>query len=430
MKHGISVFLALLFLTGTACASEELTLSAYMDAVVNGNHTIKAEESAVVAAYYELLASVSYQRPSVSLSASGNYLTGNSQSGVKENDITSSRVGLGIRQIIDVAGKYKLDEQQQILLYEERQANLSSIKNNILAQAEEKFRNAVFAKKNIELQEDVLRQREENKKITDSKYKQQVVSNLDVVRADSLVSEACSFVTEAKAQYGNILAQMAALAGGKDSAPDIKETGHDVPVLDFDVTLEKAFATRSDVKAKTLSLERSKVIKKLEAKGMAPTLEAALEWIPYSDPGELSSPQKEEAQASLRLNIPLLDGNGTKNRTLRAHNMAKASLASLKSMEDSVRMELKTAYNDWEKACALEADKKSQVNRSNEELRITSLMYKEGLGAQIDLINAQTENRRVRTEYLNSVKEMHNALVALRKVMGGYAGSSDAEFGK
>ena len=77
--------------------------------------------------------------------------------------------------------------------------------------------------------------------------------------------------------------------------------------------------------------------------------------------------------------------------------------------------------NNWRNASASEQDKQLQVERSEEELRITELMYSEGMGAQIDLINAQTAYQAVRTEYLDAIRGMYVALVALRQALGGYA---------
>ncbi len=77
--------------------------------------------------------------------------------------------------------------------------------------------------------------------------------------------------------------------------------------------------------------------------------------------------------------------------------------------------------NNWRNAAASEQDKQRQVERSEEELRITELMYSEGMGAQIDLINAQTAYQAVRTEYLDAIRGMYVALVALRQAIGDYA---------
>ena len=84
--------------------------------------------------------------------------------------------------------------------------------------------------------------------------------------------------------------------------------------------------------------------------------------------------------------------------------------------------------NNWRNASASEQDRRRQVERSEEELRITELMYSEGMGAQIDLINAQTAYQSVRTEYLNAVKNMYVALVAMRKAIGDYSPNEDGSW--
>ena len=84
--------------------------------------------------------------------------------------------------------------------------------------------------------------------------------------------------------------------------------------------------------------------------------------------------------------------------------------------------------NNWRNAAAAEHDKKIQVERSEEELKITELMYSEGMGAQIDLINAQTAYQAVKTEYLDAVKNMYVALVALRQAIGDYSPDEDGNW--
>jgi len=178
---------------------------------------------------------------------------------------------------------------------------------------------------------------------------------------------------------------------------------------------------RPDVREAKLAVERGKVVKRLTAKGMSPTLTGSVRWTPWSDPWNSSSPQKGEVGASLTLNIPILDGNATRYGVLNTDRLIQAAEANLQSVENNVRMDLTVARNNWEMAEALEKAKKRQVERSDEELRITELMYNEGMGAQIDLINAQTENQQVRTDYLNSIQGMYTALVELHKAVGDYA---------
>ncbi|MDR2179238.1 MAG: TolC family protein [Synergistaceae bacterium] len=402
-------------------AAEEVGLDRYLEMVKEGNHTLQSGIRSVEAAYYGVLASVAPQRPSVTLSGSASYVTDQKTEEKHNRNTMVYNTALSLTQRIDISGTNTLDEQQQILSYERQRAEFDSNVNTLVAAAEENYWSAVLARENIALQKDVLRQRRENSRVTEEKYKQQLVPKLDLIRAEAQVVAAESLVTEAEALYRNRLATLTALTGanGGDVVP--VEEPLFVPTFDVSVSLEKALLFRPDVRASRLALERSKILKKLAAKGMSPTLTGTIRWTPWAEPWNSSSPQDGELGGSLSLNIPLLDGNATKYGALNMDRLVQAAEASLRSAESAADVDLKVARNNWEKAAALEQDKKRQVERSDEELRITELMYNEGMGAQIDLINAQTENQRVRTDYLNAIQGMYIALVDLRKAVGDYS---------
>jgi outer membrane protein TolC len=402
-------------------AAEEVTLDRYLAMVKSGNYDLEANIRSVEAAYYGTLASVGYQRPAISAGIGGSYLSGQESPGhgFREKNITAANLDLALSWRIDISKSYGLDEQQQILSWEIQRARFDDNINTLLAAAEKTWWTAVLARENVALQKDILRQRGENNRVTEEKYKQQLVPKLDLIRSEAQVVEAESLVTRAETQYRNLLETMAGLAGGVEVIP--ADEVLTVPELSVTFDMEEAFMSRPTVRIERLTLERNRVLKKLTAKRLSPTLNAEIAWRPISDPWNAGSPQEGEVAASLRLNFPIADGNETKYKTLNADRLILAAEATLKSAENATRTELEIALNNWEDAVALEKDKKRQVERSDEELEITRMIYNEGLGAQIDLINAQTENQRVRTEYLNAVKEMYVALVEIGKTIGDYA---------
>jgi outer membrane protein TolC len=399
-------------------AGEFVSIEKYLERVRLENRALRANAHSLEAAFYGVLASVAYQRPSLSSGIEGSYLTGQ-QSISMERNITSSNADVRLSLRIDVNGAYTLDEQQQILSYENQRALFDDSLNTLLSTAEETYWSAVIARENIALQKDVLRQRRENLRITQEKYKQQMIPKLDVVRAEAQVVAAESFVSRAESRYRNALETMSGLAGGLRASP--AEEPLTVPVLDRIAGLEKVVLSRPDIRAERLALERSRIVKKLTAKGLSPFLEIGVAFTPFADPRNSSSPQSGEAAASLRMNIPITDGNETKYKILNSDKLVLVEENRLESAKDSAVTEFAIAFNNWEDASVLEKDKKRQVERSDEELALTELLYTEGMGAQIDLLNAQTDNQQVRTEYLNAVGEMYVAMVALKKAAGDYA---------
>jgi outer membrane protein TolC len=393
--------------------------------VREGNFALRSNIKSVETAYYGVLASVGYQRPRLDFSAAGSYVTDQraGTGNMSNRNVTAANTSLALSHRIDIAGTYTLDEQQQILFYEIQRADFDDSVNTLAAGAEKLYWSAVLARENMALQRDVLRQRQENNRVTEEKYRQQLVPKLDLIRSESQVVAAEALVTEARAKYRNILSEMTALTGGIEVEP--LEEPLLVPALNVSGSLEKARSFRPDIRAANLALERGKIVKKLTAKGMSPTLTASIRWTPWSDPWNSSTPQDGQMSAALTLNIPILDGNSTKYGVLNADRLIQAAEAGMQAAENIARTELIIARNNWEMAEALEKAKKRQIERSDEELRITELMYNEGMGAQIDLINAQTENQQVHTDYLNSIQGMYAALVDLRKAAGDYAPNED-----
>ena len=416
------LLIAAAVLPSAASASVSMTLPQYIKEILLNNHSLQAGVKNVEASYYSVLASVGYQRPSTSATLNGSYAT--RQQGV--SNVTAGSIGVRLTQRIDISGSYKLDAQQNILGYEVSRANFDTSVNTMIAAAEETWWSAVLARENMKLQRDILLQRSENHRVTMEKYNQELVPRLDIVRSDAQVVEAGSLVKNAETTYSNLLAELSYMAGGLDVEPVDEEL--QVPAFDVALNFDEALAYRPDVRAARLNLERARLVKNLTAKGLSPTLDFAFQFTGWSDPEYFATPNKHQAGASLTLNLPISDGNTTKYKVLNTDRLIQAAEANLRSIEESTRRDIAVAMNNWKNAAAAEQDKKIQVERSEEELKITELMYSEGMGAQIDLINAQTAYQAVKTEYLDAVKDMYVALVALRKAIGDYSPDENGDW--
>ncbi|MBQ9418878.1 MAG: TolC family protein [Synergistaceae bacterium] len=410
------------FFPASSSATVNMTLPQYIKEILLNNHSLRAGAKSVEADYYSVLASVGYQRPSTSATLGGSYTTKQAT----EYNVFVESLALRLTQRIDISGSYKLDERQNILGYEVSRANFDNNVNTMIAAAEQTWWSAVLARENMKLQREILLQRAENHRVTMEKYNQELVPRLDIVRSDAQVVEAGSLVKNAETTYMNLLAELSYMAGGLDVEPVEEEL--QVPSFDVALNFEDALKYRPDVRAAKLTLERAKLVKSLTAKGLSPTLDFAFQFTPWSDPETYATPNSKQAGASLTLTVPISDGNTTKYKVLNADRLIQAAESNLEGLKEATRRDIAVAMNNWRNAAAAEHDKKIQVERSEEELKITELMYSEGMGAQIDLINAQTAYQAVKTEYLDAVKNMYVALVALRQAIGDYSPDEDGNW--
>ena len=417
---GTLIFAVMIFLVPSPLfASVSMTLPQFIREILLNNHTLRAGMKTIEADYYSVLASVAYQRPSTSGAFTGSYVTKQTAGGASQENVFAGNIALRLTQRIDISGSYKLDEQQNILGYEASRANFDNSINTFIASAEETWWSAVLARENMKLQHEILLQRSENHRVTVEKYNQELVPTLDIVRSEAQVVEAETLEKNAETMYMNLLAELSLMAGGLDVEPVDEELK--VPEFDVAMNFEDAISYRPDVRAARINLERARLIKQLTAKGLSPTLDFAFQFTPWSDPETYATPNQLQAGASLSLNLPFTDGKATKYKVMNTDRLIQAAESNLDALREQTRRDITVAMNNWRNASAAEHDKQRQVERSEEELRITELMYSEGMGAQIDLINAQTAYQAVRTEYLDAVKNMYTALVAMRKAVGDYS---------
>ncbi|QTX33299.1 TolC family protein [Aminithiophilus ramosus] len=122
----------------------------------------------------------------------------------------------------------------------------------------------------------------------------------------------------------------------------------------------------------------------------------------------------------LDLTLPLSDGGRARAERARAEASLARARSALSAEERALEEELDLARNRWERAAALERSARKQVVQADEEFRVTLLMYEEGYGSQLDVMEAQTEQQRARTEELEAVRGMCLALVDMRRAMGVY----------
>ena len=389
-------------------------LDAFLAIVRNENPTLQSSLRRLEAFYHTVRSSVAVQRPSAGLRGSTSW---NSDSDSPRGQQGMYSLGAAISHRFDVSGVYRAQERQLLLQYNGMAADHMALVNNTLASAESLYWQAFIARENILLQKGILTQRKEDLRITEEKFKQQLIPKLDVIRAQAKVEEAESLVVDAESVYRNTLAQLATLAGGNEIVP--AEETLLVPSLSIDPEVGKALALRNDVRSLEIALERAKVMKSLAAKGMEPVLEGSVGYTFLTD-SDNASPAEKEFLFSLNLTVPAYDGGKTKEDVKEKSRTIDAAEQSLAARKNLVEEDVVKALNQWEKAVALESSKRKQLARSDEELLITQLMYKEGMGAQIDLLNAQVDNQKVKTEHLAAIKEMYLALVSLKQAMSQY----------
>ncbi|HPE65273.1 MAG TPA: TolC family protein [Synergistales bacterium] len=382
----------------------------YLALVMERNNDLAAARQEIEARLFSARAELAIQRPSLSLSAE--------TSKWLDKNRGDQQADLSLSHRVNLSGAYGLQERDLLLGVEILRNQYADAVNERLAFAASAYRQAVMAALNREAMEQIVEKRRESLTITKEKFDKELVSLLELLRAQSQVDDGEAFLLQARQKYEQQLVEMSALAGGAPAIPSVAlpELGG----MNLVVDEEKAWDNRPDVAALLLSKERASVQRSLAAKGLSPFVDLSVGLRVLEDH---IFPQERGGEVFVRavLTVPLADGGKTSNSTEAATLMLRKAEYELAARRDSLKREADMVRERWNRALEIVAIRRRQAERADKELEIAELMYREGMGSQLDLINAQEADQKSRTEFLSAVQELWLVLAEADRVMGRWS---------
>jgi outer membrane protein TolC len=122
-----------------------------------------------------------------------------------------------------------------------------------------------------------------------------------------------------------------------------------------------------------------------------------------------TKPWFSNGSLGLGVNIPIFDGFARKYRTVQSENNLQKVKNSYSLLENSIDMQIKQANislkNSWE---SLNENQKN-MDLAKEIVRVSKIKYKQGVGTNLEILNAEAALKESQTNYFTS---LYNALIA------------------
>lgn len=122
-----------------------------------------------------------------------------------------------------------------------------------------------------------------------------------------------------------------------------------------------------------------------------------------------TKPWFSNGSLGLGVNIPIFDGFARKYRTVQSENNLQKVKNSYSFLENSIDMQIKQANislkNSWE---SLQENQKN-MDLAKEIVRVSKIKYKQGVGTNLEILNAEAALKESQTNYFTS---LYNALIA------------------
>jgi outer membrane protein TolC len=116
--------------------------------------------------------------------------------------------------------------------------------------------------------------------------------------------------------------------------------------------------------------------------------------------------------------VPIFDGFARKYKTIQAENNLQKIKNGYNILENSIDLQIKQANIMLKNSWMNMQDNKANMNLAKEIERVAKTKYKQGLGTNLEVLNAETGLKEAQTNYFNS---LYNALIAkveLNKALG------------
>jgi outer membrane protein TolC len=132
----------------------------------------------------------------------------------------------------------------------------------------------------------------------------------------------------------------------------------------------------------------------------------------------VTKPWFSSATLGFVIQVPIFDGFQRKHKIIQSQNNLQKVKNSYELLENSIDIQVKQGQITLKNAYETLAEQKSNMDLAKEVVRVTKIKYKQGVGSNLEVINAEISLKEAQTNYFTT---LYNALIAkvdLDKALG------------
>jgi outer membrane protein, heavy metal efflux system len=322
--------------------------------------------------------------------------------------------GVKLSQEFEIAG-------QRGLRIELAKKNLSKVllevrdkERMLVYEVKDRFARALALKKKEELTRRVVGLQEELLNFTRIRYSAGSVSGLEVTLAEVELGKAKKDLLSAERESKESLLALQGVIGlSKDAGftADGELSPYGYPLPDKEVLKERAAASRPDIMAASLDVDRSLKAIDLVKREVIPNITLG----GFYNKDE----QRNETGITASVSIPLFN----RKQAEKAEAQARASQAKIRraGLEKGLEREIEDAYSNLAYSLTeLDLFKKEIVTKSLENLNLLNFAFKEGKISFFDVRIAQKDTLEIQFSYLDTTLRAQRWIYAIERAAGGY----------
>ncbi len=279
------------------------------------------------------------------------------------------------------------------------QENLISVYNKVRLDVYRRFYGFILTEELVRIAEQANKQAEASRKVVEKMHSQGMVSDYDLLRAKVAEQNTVPELIKARST-ASIAADALKSILGMELSSDIEPIAeYDFSGIDTilaqpaDYYLNFTLNNRSDVKGLNYRIEMLNKNISIEKSAYYPSLifSTDLMWQLQRDDWDIDPEYwTRSINSSLILQIPIFEGFGRSAKVKQAKIDKQQAQLQYQQFKDAVKLEVNSAYGNLKEAYKRLNSQKNTVEMAQEGFRIAELRYENGVGTQLEVIDART----------------------------------------
>ncbi|OGW19605.1 MAG: hypothetical protein A2072_06460 [Nitrospirae bacterium GWC1_57_7] len=413
----------LLHVPALAGAGDKLTLRDCIDAAVRNHPSIRAAEGAMNAAQGRVGQARSRYFPQ--LQAATGYSESHSTNALGENTTKSATTSLSLSQSVYDFGRTgnALDAARSGM--QAAEWDFERVRQNVVLNVKETYYALLQAERLVTVAEQTLQQANRHLAQAQAFFRAGAKPRFDVTRAEVEVNNARLGVINAKNSVRVRMISLNNSMGAPPRAPVAIEDVLSVPaaVPGLEEAQAEALARRPEMLKARADVDAARAQVGAERSGYLPfiTASGAYNWNSGTSEAGAFFPKADIGNswnAGITLTLPLFEGGLTRARVSEARANLLAFDAQQDLLRQSVLLDVNQAYAEIENATARIEVMDATLKKARENLDIAQGRYEAGVGAYIEVTDAQLASINAETDQVQALHDYQLAVARLRRAMG------------
>jgi outer membrane protein len=302
--------------------------------------------------------------------------------------------------------------------YAAAQSELAATRANVISDTTDAYFQLIQTRKAAAIADQGVGVAQDDLKTADELFDAGTAARADVLREQVTLSDAQ--LTQVQADNDAALAN-ADLANLLDvdlgSTIDANETLEiAAPHFDLNEVLSDAHARRPEIASSRSAVEIAEDTVRAARSGTLPTIALQVQNASLT-PNFENIPQPQLSE-TLSVTWKLFDGGLTHGKVAEASADVDKAKINLQQLENGVDLEVRRAYLNYVAAQARLTAARSGQTSANENLRVTRIRFRAGVGTSLELSDALLADTEAQTQYVSAQANLRVALVTLQRAAG------------